>query len=126
MIQMKYKNKGKSILVRKIRGRFVRINGVIFEPRNRDGIEVLDGKRCAFGLYWTATDRAVHWYMEPYVSLWGSEEMYNCGDREAEFKRAWDAWVKLTTGDDNTIRWHWWEQSRMQSVAFSKRRQQYG
>ena len=109
-------------MVRTIRHGRVQINGVIFEPRDPTGIEALNGKRYAFGLYWTAADRAVHWYMEPFVSLWGSEEMYNCVDREAGFKKAWDKWIELTSGDDNAILWHWWEQSKMQSVAFSKRR----
>ena len=110
------------MVVRKVRHGLVQINGYIFEPRDRTDIDILDGKRCAFGVYWAWTGRypKEQWQMEDFVSLWGSEEMYNCMDEDS-FDELHDRWCKLTTAGDNTIRWHWWELSRVQSVAFNKR-----
>ena len=121
LLPMKYKTKGKSFVVRTIRNKYVRINGYIFESRDQPVIPELNGRRCVFNVYWTGSWKDTRWQMENRVCLWGSEEMYYCVDEDS-WNKAYSDWYKIITDKDNFIRFMWWDLSRIQSVAFRKRR----
>ena len=102
-----FPNKGKRIVLRKIRRGRVKINGYWFEP---DDISVpleLEGKRCAFGVYWTGSKTENRWQIENFVSLWGSEEMHNSINDES-FTNAYHDWGEISTDNDGFLNWAWW------------------
>ncbi len=124
LLPKRYINKGKQIVLRKIRRGRVKINGYCFEPRDQPTCPELEGTRCAFGVYWTGSRPETHWQMGDFVYLWGGEEMYAAINDES-FTKASNKWHKLVTKDDGYMYWTWWRLSRVQSVAHMDRMKGY-
>ena len=90
-----------AIVLRKIRKGRVKVCGRWFKPSEQhkayDGR--LDGVRMAFGTYYTGKE------FQPYLSLWGSEAMFNAKTVEE---------IEATSRgpdcmEDGTLPWIWWE-----------------
>ena len=101
LLPKRYTHKGKNVVLRKIRKGRVKINGYWFSPNGIPVPPILEGKNCAFCLYWTGRQ------MENFVSLWGSEEMYKSVCYES-FEKASMDWYKTSTDNDGFPNWAWW------------------
>ena len=92
--------------IRTVRNGRVRIFGQVFVPKQvhkaYDGR--LDGKRIAFGLYWTGQQ-----WNSDFVNCWGSEEMYRAGRHDGNhlsFSAAYDRNPCLV---DGCFPWEFWD-----------------
>ena len=78
----------------------VQIDGKVFVPSSRfmeyDGR--LNGMRYAFGLYWCSDE------LEPYVSLWGTEEAYRAVGAPEYDDMEWPG----PDAVDGYFPWAWW------------------
>lgn len=91
-----------ALVLRKIRKGRVKVCGRWFKPRDQykvyDGR--LDGLRMAFGTYYTGKE------LQPYLSLWGSEAMFNAKTVEEIEATPWGPHCM----EDGTFPWEWWDQ----------------
>jgi len=86
--------------IRTVYGGCVRISGHDYRPNGHDPYHgELDGQRLVFGLYYTGDE------MEPYISLWGTEEMYRCSEDEIP-DNLWRCQPNLI---DGRFFWEWWD-----------------
>lgn len=94
-------DKATRLVTRTVRNGHVKINHRWFAPdegsKEYDGC--FDGHRYVFGLYWTPS--VLGWFMEDFVSMWGSERYAQTRDK----RYYGDIFV-----DNGSAPWIWWRE----------------